>query len=69
MPDERDMPDVDDLKVIEEVITWLREASVACAETAEYSKSREDRADLEGRAAAFGLAARLVEDVIRRGQE
>jgi hypothetical protein len=34
MPDERDLPDIDNLRTVEEVIAWLREAAKTCAETA-----------------------------------
>lgn len=70
MPDERYMPDVDDLRSVEEVIAWLREASKTCAETAKHNRDLPEHATyLRGRAEAFGLAARIIEDVTRRCEE
>lgn len=69
MTDERYLPDIDNLQTVEEVISWLREASTTCAETAKHNRDLPEHATyLRGRAEAFGLAARLVEDVIRREQ-
>ncbi len=68
MPDERYLPDIDNLRTVEDVIAWLREASTTCAETARHNRDVPDHAVyLRGRAEAFGLAARLVEDVTRGG--
>ena len=70
MPDERDLPDIDNLRTVEEVIAWLREAAKTCAETARHNRDLPDHAIyLRGRAEAVGLAAGLVEDVIRRAAE
>ncbi len=70
MPDERDLPDIDNLRTVEEVIAWLREAAKTCAETARHNRDLPDHAIyLRGRAEAFGLAAGLVEDVTRRAAE
>ena len=66
MPDERDMPDIDNLQTVEDVIAWLRGASTTCAETAKHNRDIPDHAIyLRGRAEAFGLAAGLLEDAIR----
>ncbi|MFA7121414.1 MAG: hypothetical protein WC277_08020 [Bacilli bacterium] len=59
MPDERDLPDIDNLRTVEDVIAWLREASTTCAETAKHNRVPEQAAYLRGRAEAFGLAATL----------
>lgn len=70
MTDERYMPDVDDLRSVEDVIAWLREASTTCAETAKHNRDLPEHATyLRGRAEAFGLAARIIEDVTRRCEE
>jgi hypothetical protein len=70
VPDERYMPDIDNLQTVEEVIAWLREAATTCAETAKHNRDLPEHATyLRGRAEAFGLAAGLVGDVIRREQE
>lgn len=69
MSDERDVPYIGDLRTIPEVITFLRQASESCSETAKHITDREDAVYLQGRAHAFGLAAGLVGDVIRREQE
>lgn len=66
MLDERDMLDIDNLRTVEEVIAWLRQARDICSETADHAQSRKDQYHLEGRADAFGLAARLMDDVTRR---
>lgn len=69
MTDERDVPYIGDLRTVDEVIAYLRQASETCSETAKHITDREDAVYLQGRAHAFGLAAGWVEDVIRRGAE
>lgn len=69
MPDERYLPDVDNLQTIEDVIAWLRVAAGECMESAKSTSHDPSRKYLRGRAHAFGLAARLVEDVTRRCEE
>ncbi len=69
MPDERDVPYFGDLRTVEEAIAWLRQAEETCADVAKYITDREEAAYQRGRSRAFGLAAGLVEGVIRRGQE
>lgn len=71
MTDERSVPYVGELKTIEEAIAWLREAARVCEETAKNLRSPGDvglAMNLRGRSSAFGLAARIVEDVIRRDE-
>jgi len=59
MTDERYLPDIDNLRTVEDVISWLREAAKTCAETARHNRDLPDHAIyLRGRAEAFGLAAR-----------
>lgn len=69
MPDERDLLDIDNLRTVEEVIAWLRQARDICCETADHAQSRKDQYRLEGRAQAFGLAALLIENVTRAAAE
>ncbi len=70
MPDERNLPDIDNLQTVEDVIAWLREAAKTCAETAKHNRDLPEHATyLRGRAEAFGLAATLIEDVTRGSVE
>jgi len=67
MPDEQDLPDIDNLRTIENVIAWLRQAAETCAETARHNRDLPEHATyLRGRAGAFNLAASLIEEVTRR---
>ena len=66
MPDEQDLPDIDNLRTIENVIAWLRQAAETCAETARHNRVPEHATYLRGRAEAFSVAASLIEDVTRR---
>ena len=72
MPDERDVPYFGDLRTVEEVIAWLRQAARDCAAVAESDRRAEFDPEivgnLRGRAEAFNLAAGLVEDVTQREQ-
>ena len=69
MTDERYLPDIDNLRTVEDVISWLREASTTCAETARHNRVPEQAAYLRGRAEVFGMAATLIEAVTRGIEE
>lgn len=68
MTDERDLPDIAYLRTYDEAAVWLRTAGAICSDTADHL-SGEQAAYQRGRAHAFGLAARTIEDVSRRGAE
>ena len=63
MPDERDAAvDIDEIQTLEDVITWLRTAADVCTDTAQHTRNPEGGAYLKGRAEAFRLSARMIED-------